>query len=41
MMNTFEEKLYMNLVCEFENKLRRKLAIEEKGFLKWLAKNYS
>ncbi|WP_257720699.1 hypothetical protein [Lentibacillus amyloliquefaciens] len=39
-MNSFE-KVYIQLVREFENKLNRKLTIDEKELLKWVAKKHA
>lgn len=37
-MKTFKETTYMHFVREFKNKLNRTLTIDEKEFLKWVAK---
>lgn len=40
-MNSTEKTFYTILVLEFEKKLNRDLTLEEKKYLKWLAKRHN
>lgn len=39
-MNALEQSAYIQFVREFENRVERKLTMDEKEFLKWLAKKH-
>ncbi|WP_175631879.1 hypothetical protein [Virgibacillus siamensis] len=40
-MNDIAKAAYLHFADEFENQLHRKLTINEKEFLQWMAKNYA